>query len=446
MCIHVALLVVLALIPVITAQSTKLTLTLDMTGNDGELGEDQSFELPSDDLASKLDLSEAFMVENITVDNLMMPQPLPELTLTDLAGDTRPAISMGLAGRSGSLKSALLAKFGGSAQTEEAVAKGLAWLAKVQSRDGSWSLKGPFADGGNDHNRVSATAMALLAFAGAGQTHQSGEYKDNVQRGLYKLLQMQNRKGGFDSEDARESGTAYAQAQATIAICELYGMTNDVSLRKPAQEAVRFSQDWQDRRQGGWRYTPRSDSDLSVTGWYVMALVSAKMAKIETDSEVLKRCDRYLDAVSSENGSKYAYTDYYEPSLPMIAEGLLCRMYLGWSPTDQRIRRGANTLIASPLSIDLNDRDYYYWYYATQTLHHIGNPVWEVWNDKMRIELPKLQVASGKDTGSWPPQGDPHGNQGGRMYSTCLAIYCLEVYYRHLPLYDSQAFRAEGNL
>ena len=39
--------------------------------------------------------------------------------------------------------------------------------------------------------------------------------------------------------------------------------------------------------------------------------------------------------------------------------------------------------------------------------------------------------------GSWSPdnqdQFEPHG---GRLYVTCLSIYMLEVYYRHLPIYE----------
>ena len=33
-----------------------------------------------------------------------------------------------------------------------------------------------------------------------------------------------------------------------------------------------------------------------------------------------------------------------------------------------------------------------------------------------------------------PPAG-PLTAQGGRLYMTSLAICCLEVYYRHLPLF-----------
>ena len=63
--------------------------------------------------------------------------------------------------------------------TQAAVARGLEWLARNQQRDGSWSLAGPYSDGVDSHeeNQAAATAMALLAFQGDGNTHMDGKYK-----------------------------------------------------------------------------------------------------------------------------------------------------------------------------------------------------------------------------------------------------------------------------
>ena len=63
---------------------------------------------------------------------------------------------------------------------------------------------------------------------------------------------------------------------------------------------------------------------------------------------------------------------------------------------------------------------------------------WERWNDKMRQAVPKAQIKRGKEAGSWEPDmKDAHEVHGGRLYTTCLSIYMLEVYYRHLPLYSN---------
>jgi hypothetical protein len=77
----------------------------------------------------------------------------------------------------------------------------------------------------------------------------------------------------------------------------------------------------------------------------------------------------------------------------------------------------------------------YYYYYATQVLHHLEGPNFDLWNHRMREHLIRTQEKSGHRTGSWNPEGVDHGARGGRMYSTGMALLTLEVYYRHLPMY-----------
>ena len=117
----------------------------------------------------------------------------------------------------------------------------------------------------------------------------------------------------------------------------------------------------------------------------------------------------------------------------MTAEGLLCRQYLGWSHDDPRLVQGMQYVGSNPLRFA--EMDVYYWYYATQAMHHMGGKSWMQWNRIMRQALPENQLQTGKEAGSWDPHNDSHGHLGGRLYTTCLCIYMLEVYYRHLPVY-----------
>ena len=158
-----------------------------------------------------------------------------------------PKIEIALMGREPGTKEALLGKYGGNGDTENAVGRALAWLAKQQRKDGTWSLKGPYKSGamGGDIPE-SATALALLAFQGAGNTHQRGEYQKQVAKGIYALRRMQGANGDFFQEGGRTNNWFYAHAQATMAICELYGMTKDDELRDPAIKAINFLIESQD--------------------------------------------------------------------------------------------------------------------------------------------------------------------------------------------------------
>lgn len=376
------------------------------------------------------------MAEDVVaaVDPLAAPPQLSEVVLDATSASSMieaPSIGLALTGREKGMKQALLASYGGNATTEEAVRQGLLWLKKQQQRDGWWSLAGPYSNAGSVENRAAATAMALLAFQGAGHTTIAGDYKAELNRAWDVLLKSQDPDGGFFREGANHH-RLYTQAQCTIALCELLGMTKDPKYRQPAQKALDFAVRAQ-APEGGWRYVPKQDADTSVTGWFVMAFQSGKMAGLEIPSPVSDGVMRFLDAVSLDGGIHYGYRigDTHTPS--MTAEALLCRQYLGWKHNDPRLQAGVQYLLQNPLQWE--DTDYYYWYYATQVLHHMEGEPWRKWNQVMRDVLPRNQIKDGAEKGSWDVKYDRHGSFGGRMYSTCLALYMLEVYYRHLPIY-----------
>lgn len=403
------------------AELTEFEIATDDVLNDAEMLEDTE---------SEVDLTDIFDSAELTVMEEVVPVEMG--AGLDLA-QVRPMFN----GRTGAMKKALLAQYGGTPETQAAVERGLQWLKRNQKKKGNWSMRGPYDNGGFSENEAAATAMALLAFLGDGHTHKSGEYVDVVERGIKFLVGLQDRKGFF-ARNARSHERMYAQAQATIAVCELYGMTRDSWLRPYAQRAIDFAVSAQSD-QGGWRYEPNFDSDTSVTGWYVMALESGRSAGLDVDISALTKVNDYLDTASAFDDAAYGYQARSTPSPAMTAEGLLCRQYISWKRDHPPLIRGISALLADA-PFDLGDRDVYYWYYATQVLHHFGGSPWRRWNDVMKVELPKAQVRGGRENGSWSPQQDLWGKNSGRLYTTCLSIYCLEVYYRHMPLYA-----ADGN-
>lgn len=349
-------------------------------------------------------------------------------------------IGLALTGRQVGSKRNLLGKFGGNDTTEAAVERGLAWLARYQLPNGSWSLTGRYGDGADVENAESATAMALLAFQGAGHTHQAGEYRELVRRAWTWLLSRQGASGDF-----YHSGTYnhrfYTHAQCTIALCELYAMTRDSAFHAPAYRAVQYCVDSQ-APDGGWKYFPKAaPGDLSVTGWVVMALQSARMAGLDVPDDTLRKIKRFLDDLATNDGTRYPYQAGDAPRRSMTAEGMLCRQWLGWPRTDKRLVSACEWLTLRENLVNFRrDRDVYYWYYATQLCHHMEGKYWEKWNAEMRQTVPERQEKRGPEAGSWDPlrpTEDKWAMLGGRLYTTCLSIYMLEVYYRHLPIYSS---------
>jgi hypothetical protein len=341
-------------------------------------------------------------------------------------------------GRSGATKEFALREGGGTGASEAAVAKGLEWISRQQSPDGHWALNGAFKDKGTD-NDIAGTAFGLLPLLAAGKTHKPA--KDNkhdkvILKGLNFLKSKQDaKKGDF-------GGTMYGHGLATIAICEAYGLTQDPNLRPYAQRAVNFIVYAQHER-GGWRYAPHQEGDMSVTGWQVMALKSAQMAGLDVPELTMKKAIRYVDEMMNQQDKGYGYVG--PNSTPtMTAVGLLCRQYLqNWGPQKLEMIEGVKNHLRprQPKSGETLPKDIYFYYYATQVMHHYGGEAWKEWNKVMRDGLIASQENNKESPnyGSWSSLGDPHSNSGGRLMITSMNLLTLEVYYRYLPLYYREA-------
>ena len=331
---------------------------------------------------------------------------------------------------------------GGSEDSEEAVERGLQWLTRNQYPDGHWSIDdfpGETSESLGEGSFVSnsaATGLSLLAFLGAGYTHQSGKHQEVVDRGMKWLVEHQKPDGDLFADETKYVWF-YSHGIASIALCEAYGLTKDPALRAPAQKALDFIVESQHKEFGGWRYRPQFESDTSVSGWQLMALKSGEMAGLKVPKEAYAGVSRWLDSVESKSAvGQFSYHPREEVSPAMTAEGLLMRQYLGAKREDAQLIAGANYLRTR--LPDFGQRDAYYWYYATQVMFHMQGDHWNEWNNGLRDLLVTTQSKEGSVSGSWDPSRpspDKWANGGGRHYLTCLNLLMLEVYYRHLPLY-----------
>lgn len=348
---------------------------------------------------------------------------------------------------------------GGSEGSERAVEMGLDFLARHQNPDGSWSLHN-FSQGRQGYENAgfasmqsdtAGTGLALLAFLGAGYTHTDGKHRLTVGRALDFLIQNQAEDGDlFIPQDPKSNAVVrlYSHGIASISLCEAYGMTRDPVIKEPAQRALAFIANAQSPTEGGWRYAPQRGSDTSVSGWQLMALKSGELAGLEVSHECYLKVEKWLDgAQSSSNPALYVYrpkaeqAHQREPSRVMTAESLLMRQYLGWKRDNPYMVEGANFLRANlPTLEGPGARDAYYWYYATQVMFQMQGDYWQDWNRELRALLTTSQVQTGNLAGSWDPIApapDRWGRHGGRIYVTAMHLLMLEVYYRHLPLYQN---------
>ncbi|WP_146390454.1 prenyltransferase/squalene oxidase repeat-containing protein [Allorhodopirellula solitaria] len=344
-------------------------------------------------------------------------------------------------------------------ETEEAIELGLAYLASTQQEDGSWSLQGH----GEEvvlRSDTAATGMCLLAFQGAGYTHRQHQYASVVAKGLKFLLKHQKSNGDLyrlEDPTSNQNVALYSHGIASLALCEAYGMTQDPELKEPAQQCIDYIAATQHRRRGGWRYTPQVSSDTSVTGWMMMAVKSGELSGLNVSPDVYEGIDRWLSLakLGPARLDRYVYNPFAPdtpqqvhgrlPTPTMTSVGILMRMYSGWSRENPDMQSAADYILEHPPRIGTREeqlRDTYYWYYATQVMFHMGGDYWKTWSGYLTPVLIDSQIKRGPQTGSWDPEfpvPDRWSPHGGRLYVSAMNLLNLEVYYRHLPIYEETA-------
>ncbi len=383
------------------------------------------------------------------------------------------------ANRFGQKKVEALERFGGTQETELAVQRGLRYLARIQREDGGW---GDVDDVDEKYGevRVGKTALCLLAFLGAGNLPPQdltpsttnnddlgkGLYASNVTRALRYLLSTQDEESGHFGRS-----TAYSHGITTYALAECYALTKIASLTKPLQHAV----DWIVEQQnvagpkdslGGWGYyspflRPEDRyARASVTSWQVMALESARRSGIDVPERSLELAKGFLLSMFDDRYGYFLYTK--EPqrlrmtwrTLPASTPAsVFCLLLLGQDPEDERVEAGLRYTTDRRIEryARASDDDFvqrgagnpYFWYYGTLACFFRGGEAWRLWNEKLRVELPRGQ----SEDGSFAPVGAyaryAKDTRRDRSYTTAMCVLSLEVYYRYFtPLLEKR----EGKL
>jgi hypothetical protein len=363
---------------------------------------------------------------------------------------------------------------GGTHDSENAVDSALRWFKRHQSPNGMWDAEkypanctanpkcepGSLAAANGSDANIAMTGYALLCFMGRGYDHKTpSRFKATVQKGLEYLRSVQKPDGLLGVRN-------YEHAVATYALSDAFSMTQDESLRDPAQRAVNvlISRQAKDAAKNadkgygglGWDYELANPArnDSSVSGWCVMALKSALSADLKVGTS-MDGAKKWLErAWKAANKDWMKLTDPYAAtsSFPYVWDatsdavqivppgsamhdmapvGALCAVFLGHHAGDPMLESLCNHIsrYQFPTKYPCNT---YYLYYDTAAMFQAGGERWKRWNGTVRDMLVKAQ-RSGDDCfdGSWDPQGTVfHGNEVGRVLSTAYCCLCLEVYYR----------------
>ena len=370
------------------------------------------------------------------------------------AGKAPPGI---LAPRSLATRPLQVGSGAASLDSERAIAAGLLFLRRHQSPNGMWDAEkyfqnctldpkaepGSLAGHSAEQVNVAATGLVLLACLGSGYDHQRNSVLSHAMRtGIAWLLSIQNPDGLLGSRN-------YEHAIATAALAEALAMTSDRTLRKPVDAAVAVILSRQNRMPGakerpaadgrdraGWDYVkPSNRTDFSITCWNVMALRSAAAAGCQTQAAIAGATRAAVEAAAAvaKVGQKADFPYTWNGSSPEgVLAGTLGRHALGLYLLGGT---GGRSQLSADLAPPTFPGNLYHMHWTMLGLRQGGGEPWSTYGTQVRTVLAASQIrADGCLAGSWNWEGCRwHGHETGRVFSTALAILCLEAGYRYAP-------------
>ncbi|MFQ5592396.1 MAG: prenyltransferase/squalene oxidase repeat-containing protein [Phycisphaerae bacterium] len=308
-------------------------------------------------------------------------------------------------------------------ETKRAIDAGLAYLARTQDRQGSWSNRGAY--GGYP---VAMTALAGLALLMDWNSTTQGRYAPNVDRAARYLMRAA-RPDGLIANSDMEARPMYGHGFSMLFFGQLYGMTEDITRARQIHEVLNRAVRLTARAQsplGGWIYGPSSGGDEgSVTITQVQALRSCRNAGVEVPREVIDGAMEYLAMAQNSDGGIRYRAGTPGGSRPPLSAAAVCCWYNAGEYDNPRASKALEHC-KNTLSPDAAYRghDFYAHLYYAQALYIGTDPFWNEYFEKRRDYL----LARQRQDGSW------WGDNVGDIYGTAVALIILQLPYNQLPL------------
>lgn len=323
-----------------------------------------------------------------------------------------------------------------TAETERAINRGLAYLARTQSRDGSWSEGGSYG-----RYPVTMTAIGGLGLMAGGNTPVEGKYARNVRRAVDYLIASQQ-EDGFINRGNTGRGM-YGHGFAMLFLAEAYGMEQDATrqarLKRVLEKGVQLIARSQSGA-GGWYYSPNSGSDEgSVTITQVQGLRAARNAGIKVPKETIQKGIDYINkSANNDGGIAYRATGGGGSRPPITAAAVAVLYNAGEedSPVAVRAMRYLDKLLAGSRNRLFGGHKFYSMLYLAQAKYLMvgvkdrdGKLVqtendWAEFFTSVRDDLINTQ----QEDGGW------QGDSVGTTYGTGIALVTLHLPYRYLPI------------
>jgi len=336
---------------------------------------------------------------------------------------------------------------------EDSMDRALGWLASRQQPNGAFYTPNEV----ENLAQPGVSAVVVMAFLARGHLPDQGRYGQNITRAIEFVLSCQKPDGLLAQQHPEKQRgiwpaecAAYNHAISGLMLSEVYGMTTGKTnqrIRQSLDAALKYAltKRPQPKRypddKGGWRYAKgwqSSDSDLSVTSWYLMFLRSCRNAGFDVPAEPIDEALGYVKRCFHPREHYFWYALRGEERVwtrAMAGAGILSLSLAGQHQSEMAHQAG-KWILRHPFNqyrekVGKTDRFFYGAFYCSHATFQLGGTYWKEFYPVMSRTL----VTNQRPDGSWLPEPKPD-EMYGNTYSTAMAVLALSPPYQLLPIFQ----------
>ncbi len=317
---------------------------------------------------------------------------------------------------------------------DSAVQHGLKWLVSVQGNDGGWGQDGGetsyvrqgerLESKGND---VANTAVAAAALLHAGNTPQSGPYRESLKRAVAFLLARVEQSPAEGLSITNVNGTQIQRKLGPFIdtfltsklLAELDGNMGDAKANARVRAALEKCvakiqknqlQDGSWNTSGGW-------APILGTAMASQSLDAARKKGVAVAPQTLARVDDYTRRSSNAPAAAAAGVSLYQGAQELEQ---LSRTEKDREKNKEQIKAITGKLSDSRFVTgfgSMGGEEFFSYLNISDSLRRTGGPEWDKWNIEIKTKLVKLQ----NEDGTWAG----HHCITGRVAVTGAAILTL---------------------